>query len=379
MVRKRWGGLINVITKMPQKAPILSFDVSATSYSEFNNDFSAKAQVGKATTLFSGNFFHFNKRWDINKDNFTDVTLAKRASIFNKWSFERPNNLRSDIAVRYVWEDRFGGELGWDKIFRGGDSIYGENIGTQRWEVIGTHEFSTLQPLRLQYSFNSHEQQSAYGTTIFNAQQRIAFAQLTAPKTIGKNDFLFGAAMRYSFYDDNTAATSEVIPPSPKESSRTVSRPSKVFLPGIFIQNEIKWSAKSRFLAGIRYDYNSEHGSIITPRLNYKWTPNSNNVLRISYGNGFRVANIFSEDHAALTGARAVEVRENLRPERSHNVNINYVTKFFPKFGFIGIDASAFLTYFNNKILADYDTDPNKIIYDNLNGYGILTRNHPKF
>jgi outer membrane receptor for ferrienterochelin and colicins len=35
------------------------------------------------------------------------------------------------------------------------------------------------------------------------------------------------------------------------------------------------------------------------------------------------------------------------------------------------LDASAFYTYFSNKIVGDFDTDPEKIIYDNLHGYGI--------
>ena len=77
------GGLINVITKTPLKTPIFSFDVSGTSYAEFNNDISTKFKIGKATSILSGNYFHFDKKWDVNHDNFTDVTLAKRASIFN--------------------------------------------------------------------------------------------------------------------------------------------------------------------------------------------------------------------------------------------------------------------------------------------------------
>ena len=358
------GGLINVITKTPNRAPILSLDVSGTTYSEFNNDVSAKFKMGKVTSLVSGNYFYFDKKWDVNGDNFTDVTLAKRASIFTKFSLDRAENRRSEIAFRYVWEDRFGGELGWNPSFRGGDSIYGENILTNRFEAIGTHDFNAKQPFKLQYSFNAHDQKSAYGTTIYDAQQQIGFAQLTAPITVGKHDLLFGAALRYTYYDDNTAATNDAVTPS-------VSNPSKVWLPGVFVQNEVKLNEKNKILMGLRFDYNSQHGSILSPRFNYKWTPNNNNTVRFSYGNGFRVANVFSEDHAALTGARTVEIREALRPEQSHNVNVNYVTKFYPKFGFIGLDASIFYTYFDNKIIADYDTDPNKIIYDNLKGYGV--------
>lgn len=354
------GGLINVITKTPEKAPVFSIDMNATSYSELNNDVSAKFKLGKVTSLLSGNYFHFNRKWDKNKDNFTDITLAKRASIFNKWTFERASHLKSDMAIRYVWEDRFGGELQWNKRFKGSDSIYGETILTRRFELIGTHHFTDK--MRLQYSFNTHNQNSAYGTTLFNAQQRIGFAQLTYPLSMGKQEWLLGAALRYTFYDDNTVATATDI---------TTNKPWNVWLPGLFAQNEWRFNDKNKLLLGLRADYHSEHGVIVSPRFNYKWTPNAQNTIRFSYGNGFRVANIFSEDHAALTGARSVEVRETLKPERSHNLNINYVTQLPASWGFVGLDASIFWTYFNNKIWADYDTDPNKIIYDNLKGYGI--------
>jgi outer membrane receptor for ferrienterochelin and colicins len=73
-----------------------------------------------------------------------------------------------------------------------------------------------------------------------------------------------------------------------------------------------------------------------------------------------------------LTGAREVVIAENLLPERSWNANLNYNRKFFPKkAGFIGLDGSLFFTYFSNQIVPDYVTDPNKIIFANLDGYGI--------
>ncbi|WP_379090473.1 TonB-dependent receptor domain-containing protein [Pedobacter sp. UC225_65] len=77
-------------------------------------------------------------------------------------------------------------------------------------------------------------------------------------------------------------------------------------MPGIFIQDEIKVAKSHSVLAGLRYDYNSVHGNIFTPRLAYKWSINEKNIIRLNAGTGFRVVNIFTEDHAALTGAREV-------------------------------------------------------------------------
>jgi outer membrane receptor for ferrienterochelin and colicins len=92
-------------------------------------------------------------------------------------------------------------------------------------------------------------------------------------------------------------------------------------------------------------------------------------TLRLSAGNGFRAVNIFTEDHAALTGAREVVVEDNLKPERSWNVNFNYTNQINFKSGFFSIDFSVFYNYFTNKIIGDFLSDPNKIIYENLDGY----------
>ena len=68
---------------------------------------------------------------------------------------------------------------------------------------------------------------------------------------------------------------------------------------------------------GFRYDYNSIHGNILTPRVNYKFnSQDKSTTIRLSFGSGYRVAQIFTEDHAALTGARDVVFLEDLNPER---------------------------------------------------------------
>ena len=124
-------------------------------------------------------------------------------------------------------------------------------------------------------------------------------------------------------------------------------------------------------LIGLRYDYNNNHGSIVTPRLSFKYSPNKSNTIRLSAGNGYRVVNLFTEDHAALTGAREVVITETLKPEKSWNVNLNYSAQANLNKGVASFDISAFYTYFTNKIVGDFLTDPTKIIYENLKGYAI--------
>lgn len=360
------GGIINIITKKTLNSPVLFADSFSSSWGEINTDIGITYKVSEKTEGLMGiNYFNYQNIIDNNGDGFTDLTLQHRISIFNKFNFERENNKKFSLAFRYVYEDRWGGETNWNKSFRGTNQVYGESIYTNRWETFGTYELPTSENIRFQFSANGHYQDSFYGETSYDAEQLIGFGQLIYNKQLGeKHDLLLGAAYRYTFYDDNTFAT--------LNENGFDNSPSIIHLPGIFAQDEISLSDRKKLLLGVRWDNNSIHGNIFSPRVNYKWSSrNKSNIVRISAGNGFRVANVFTEDHAALTGAREIVFEGELAPETSWNTNINYVKKISTKNAFINLDASAFFTYFTNRILPDYETDPTKIIYANLEGYSI--------
>lgn len=350
------GGLINVITKLPENSPRFFADGFVTGWGEVNLDAGFKAKIGeKASVLFGTNYFKYDQLIDNNNDNFTDLTLQDRISVFQKWDFKRANNRKFSLAGRYFYEDRWGGELQWNKGFRGGDQVYGESIYTSRFELLGNYQLPITEKINFQFSYSDHDQNSVYGDIPYLAQQRIGFGQLIWDKKINKHDLLFGSALRYNYYNDNTTAT---------------IRPDKVTIPSLFIQDEIGFNKKQSLLLGMRYDYDSRHGNIFTPRIAYRYKPTDDDIIRLNAGTGFRVVNLFTEEHAALTGAREVIIEETLEPEESYNITLNYLKKLYLKSGmYFTFDTSAWYTYFTNAIIPDYDTNPNQIIYDNLDGY----------
>lgn len=354
------GGLINLITKMPSNTPKLSFDSYTSGWGELNTDLGYKYNLkNKIQGVLGVNYFNYSNPIDNNNDGFTDLTLVDRISIFNKLNF----NDKLSVATRYIYEDRWGGQINWSNKYRGGEEIYGESIYTSRVEVFGKYNFN--KNLFFQFSFNDHDQNSVYGSTIYNAKQSISFGQLIWTKNLKNNSLLFGLAYRLTYYDDDTTATFNDV---------SFSNDAEITkLPGLFIQDEIKINDLNTILIGLRYDNNSIHGNIFTPRLNYKITDKEkSSILRLSIGSGYRIARVFTEDHAALTGARDVVFLNDLKPERSWNTNINYVKKIYAKQGYIlDFDSSIFWTKFSNKIVPNYDSNPNLIIYDNLNGRSI--------
>lgn len=352
------GGLINIITKNPKNAPVFSADAFSTSWGEANVDLGFKTNLGTIVSSLTGiNYFNYSNPIDNNHDNFTDVTLQDRISVFQKLNFNRKSNKLLSMAGRFFYEDRWGGEMQWEKKYRGGTEVYGESIYTKRYEILGSYELPVAEKMLFTFSYTDHDQNSVYGNTPYLAQQKIGFSQLTWDKKIKRHDLLFGTAVRYQFYNDNTPATAEA---------------DKSWIPSWFAQDEIRLTEKHHLLLGIRYDYNNRHGNILTPRLAHKWKINDRAIFRLNAGTGFRVVNLFTEEHAALTGSRKVEILEDLQPERSYNANLNFLKKFYTDNGdYIGLETTAWYTYFTNSIIPDYDTDPNKIIYKNLDGYAV--------
>ena len=143
-------------------------------------------------------------------------------------------------------------------------------------------------------------------------------------------------------------------------------------MPGIFAENEIALSAQHKVLLGMRLDHHPEHAFISSPRAGYKINFDAQTLLRFNFGTGFRVVNIFTEDHAALTGARDLVIEEQLAPEQSYNFTVNFYKKIYTSGGWIlGLETAAWHTYFSNQILPDFDSNPNEIRYANLDGNAV--------
>ncbi len=359
------GGLINIITKSPEKAPLLSVNTLSTNWNEHSLDLGLKWKAGASVQSLLGiHYFNFNHVVDKNKDGFTDVPLQNRISVFNKWSFKRKSGAAASFAARFFNEDRWGGETGWKKIHRGGDAFYGESIYTNRWEFIGVYQLPVKERILFNGSTTFHNQDAYYGEVYFKGKQDVAFGQFLWEKNLGaRHSLLTGLVGRYNYYDDNSTATMDTL--------HSVNRPEKYFIPGLFLQEEWSVNSKQKILAGIRLDHHPVHKLIFTPRLAYKLSISKHQVIRLNAGTGFRVVNLFTEEHAALTGARAVEITTALKPEKSYNVNLNYNLQHTGRSLSWSMDASVWHTRFTNQIIPDYETHPNKIIYDNLDGFSI--------
>ncbi len=347
------GGVVNVITKDPRFSPRFTLDASRTSFGQNALNLGAAVSGQDADALLSGTLLHNDRFVDENGDGFSDVTLDTRLSLFGKGQLLRDGRPFAEASAKLYLEDRFGGVEGWTEAHRGSGEVYGESIRTTRVETMGRLRFGRA--LRVEGSYAFHDQDSWYGDQAFLATQHVGFGQLLwdAPRRAG-HDVLVGATLRLESYDDQTPAT-------PEAHRRAI--------PGVFVQDEWRLDEAWTLLGGLRLERYGEHGAVFAPRLSARWKPLPETTLRLNAGTGFRAVNVFTEDHAALTGAREVVLAEELRPERSRSVALNLNQVFAFGRNPMMVDLDAFFTRFSNKIQPDYDVHPDRIVYANLPGH----------
>ncbi|MDZ7632631.1 MAG: TonB-dependent receptor [Gemmatimonadaceae bacterium] len=353
------GGVINIVTKDARLAPKLSVNAFGTSDGESTLSLAAAPRIGSAQSLLSVSGSYNARFIDRNGDGFSDLPLVSRLSVMNKWVTGTPANRPFELMARVYGEDRFGGTDAWTREDRGSSTVYGESIRTYRAELLGTwRPAAPGTPLRLDLSGNWHRQNSYYGDALYRASQQVAFAQGVWSPLVGRHGLTFGTSLRYQRYADSTRA----------QQTRDAR-----FIPGVFAQDEVALGRRVTMLGGLRVDHHRVHGVIPSPRLAVKWTPDAHTTVRVNGATGFRVVSLFTEDHAALTGARDVVIDEALQPERSATVtlSLNRVMDVRGVEDAMTLDLDLFHTRFGNRIVGDFDSDPNLIVYRNLRGAAI--------
>ncbi|GCD78193.1 hypothetical protein JCM31826_16750 [Thermaurantimonas aggregans] len=351
------GGVINVLTTNPDVAPPLRVEQLLTSWGEVTTQLSSAYRVGQWRMLTGVYHHHFGSRIDRNAENFLDMALQERISVFQKIRFSD----ELDILLRYYYEDRLGGTVAGQHYHRHTHDEYVESIFTNRAEWLMKYNPRKLKPLQVWWSASGHWQNSMYGEDYFLAEQRIMNFQTLWQEHSGNLQYTLGTALRYQFYNDNTTATTLY-----SGSDTELDAPESFHMPALFADAMFPLKNVS-FSAGIRADYHSIHGFVPTGRIGVLYSA-GRHTLRATHGSAFRVINLFAEEHAALSGAREVVISSRLRPERVAGQYAEWEFSLLKPHYYIKSILGAFANEFSNRILPDYDSDPQKIIFDNLDG-----------
>jgi outer membrane receptor protein involved in Fe transport len=302
-------GQINVEHKKPDSTEEpLFINLYADDAKRFEGNLTSAARVnGK---LWTGLFVHGSMEQEVHDDNgdtFMDTPKTKLVNVYNRWLYvNAEKGVQSRWGIKFLAEERLGGQdsachdaegaaLYETKIFNRGVSLYNKTgfaVGDRQGQSIG---------VITGYTF--HDQRSRFGEKDFNGVQNSFYANIVFNSA-------FSASHKYAaglsfVYDNYKTDFRDRLPYS---NTLPASLDKNELVPGAFAEYTYSCNDKFVFILGIREDYNSKYGWLLTPRTNIKYNLSDDVVLRASAGRGFHSPNVIAENIGILASSRRMDV-----------------------------------------------------------------------
>ncbi len=360
------AGQINVELKKPENTERLFANgyINSMGKTDLNLTLSQKLGDKWSTGLLLHDAFLYNKP-DFNMDGFRDQPTGNLLSAVNRWKFDNQKGLMLQFGAKVLLDDKTGGEVDYTDDHKGTTQSYGLGIKTNRYEGFAKIGYvfpgKKFKSIGLQISAFDHDQESYFGLTNYNANQKNFYSNLIYQNIIGTTDHKYRAGL--SFIADKY-----------DESFKGIRFRRNEIVPGAFMEYTYTMSEHFNIVAGLRADHNNLFGFFVTPRINVRYEPVHGTTIRLSAGRGQRTANIFAENMSAFVSARNVEVilspdgkAYGLNPEIAWNkgISIDQKLKLFTRDAMLSVDY--FRNDFQQQVIADLE-DPRSLVFSNLDG-----------
>lgn len=363
------SGIMNVLLKDYDNANkfLLNGFVNSMLEKQLNVNY-ANEYKKNLNSIFAFHTVQKSNRIDHNGDGFLDNPLITRYTLYNKWKYSNKHDkTEMNFAARYWNEERTGGQKNFDaNRDEGSNTVYGQTAKINSVEGycrLGK-DFTEEKNMKVYANGNYYDQKSYFGITKYDALQTNFSISGFYEFEIAARDFLkAGLSYKYLNIDENISFIDSTYKTYAGDYLKKES------IPGIFAENSISFfDDKASLMTGLRLDHHNKYNLIVTPRALLRYQPVNEVVFRISGGTGFRTVNLFSENPSVLASGRDVIIVDELDPEKTFNYGADILYYF--NVGQVGgsLNVDFYRTQFNNKIIPDYDTDPSKVIFANLNG-----------
>lgn len=370
-------GQINVELKKPENSERLFFNVYTNDMgrTDLNLNLAQRLNDKWSAGLLLHDNFMFNKHVNFSKNGFHDIPAGNIFSGVNRWKYENGRGLIAQFGVKYLRDDRVGGQIGFDpeaRLAGPADPLkYGIQFDIDRYEVFTKIGYifpeNRHRSIGLQLSGSVYNQDSFYGLRNYDAHQKGLYANLIYQDIIGTivHKYRTGLSTQADQYRENYM-------------DQRFSR--REIVPGAFFEYTYSPSALFDVVAGIRGDYNNLYGWFATPRLHARYQPASGTTLRVSAGRGQRTANILAENTAALASSRLLHIdgvppaasgtsalAYGLRPEVSWNTGFSLDQVFYIGYRAATFSLELFRSDFTDQVVVDYE-NPRELYFYNLDG-----------
>ncbi len=347
------AGLVNMVSKTPDEEPALDIMLTQTqALGSTANVFYSKRNEKFGVSLYGSG--HYQKAYDLEDDGFSN--LPKTTSIsFNPKLFYYPSDKTTLwFGLNGTYDDRIGGDI--TKIESGENGIhqYTEENNSKRLssQLVYQTQLDSVSSLEFKNSVSFFDRNLTVPDFNFDGKQTNTFTEITYNKASEKTDWIVGANLYTSNFDENDNAP--------------LQRDQKDVTFGAFANNIYDISDNWILETGLRADYNTDFGFFPLPRISLLYKNNSGFSSRIGGGLGYKIPDIFTEEAEYINFENVLSIdKSTVDAERSYGVNFdfNYQTRLTDEIGF-SVNQLFYVTAINDGLLLN-TTDSGLFKFEN--------------
>ncbi len=377
-VNKGIGSVVNGFESMTGQIDVgmvkpfdpLEKDLTFNAYGNLDQRFEGNLNYRKnfGDYLSSITLLHVSSRQhesDVNNDNFMDLPRYNDFNILQKWKLIGEDNWETQIGIQYYQGKKDGGTLA-SVNTSSHNNTYRYNSDNQNIRVYGKLGYvfpnSDYKSIGFQWAFNRFENESGFGTRNYTGIHNNVFLNLIYQSSIFNDSHKFRTGLSFLFdeFEEEYINT----------DYNRIER-----IPGAYFEYTFSPDETFSVVAGTRLDEHNFFGTMFTPRLHMRYASDEDWVFRATGGKGYRSPNIFMEYSSIFVSSRELQINSansfgyGLQQEEAWNFGLNITHYFLYEWREATISIDFYRTEFVNALIADIDTDQNKIIfYDESNG-----------
>ena len=334
------AGLINMVSKTPDEEPALDIMLTQTqALGSTANVFYSKRNEKFGISLYGSG--HYQKAYDPEDDGFSNLPKTKSISFNPKFFYYPSDKTTFWFGLNGTYDDRIGGDI--TKIESGENGIHQyteENISKRlSSQAVYKTQIDSISSLNIKNSVSFFDRNLTIPDFNFDGKQTNTFTEVTYQRETSRADWVFGANLYTSNFDENDTAT--------------LQRDQKDITYGIFANNIYDLSENWILETGLRADFNTDFGFFPLPKISFLYKNDSGFSSRIGGGLGYKIPDIFTEEAEFINFENVLGIdKSSLKAERSYGVNLdfNYQTRLFENIGF-SINQLFYVTAINNGLL----------------------------
>jgi len=389
-------GQINVEYKKPATSERIFLNLFGDSDLRFELNGNGSIRFNdKLSTMLLIHGSDYRQKTDHNHDGFMDMPLSTNINLFNRWDYINPGKYISRFGIKYLYQDRQGGQMDFDpKVFSfdttgisDGSKRYGVGITTNRTEAFWKNGFflpgngETSIGLIL-YGLN-HLQTGYYGINQYSGHEQMFYGNLILNTHLAGEEHKLSAGITFMsdaynehflqtnlYYSDTLSGTVPGSLPGRLTADSVLDHVlnRSETMTGFFMEYTVSNGSTVTAIIGGRIDYLNTYGWMYAPRFHFRYQAGPSTIIRASAGVGYRVADVLAENSSVFVSQRRLLFPERLDPEIAWNYGINLTHDFhlFNHKSELSIDL--YRTDFISQVIADLDSDPTAVSFLNLDG-----------